>query len=79
VQELYPDAVIDPGVMNGATDSRHFQGMAADIYRFLPTVMAKSDLPRVHGTDERASVSDLATTVRAYRRIIRNGAAAYAP
>ena len=65
--------------MNGATDSRHFQGMAADIYRFLPTVMAKSDLPRVHGTDERASVSDLATTVRAYRRIIRNGAAAYAP
>jgi len=74
--EFFPDAIIVPGVMNGATDSRHFQGLAADIYRFLPTVLSKSDLPRIHGTDERASVTDLATTVRAYRRIIQRGAAA---
>jgi acetylornithine deacetylase/succinyl-diaminopimelate desuccinylase-like protein len=39
----------------------------------------KSDLPRVHGTDERASVTDMATMVRAYRRIIRQGTAATNP
>jgi carboxypeptidase PM20D1 len=75
LKELFPDAVIVPGLMNGATDSRHFQGLTSDIYRFLPTVLAKSDLPRIHGTDERANVSDLVTTVRAYRRIIQRGAA----
>ena len=72
--EVYPDAIIVPGVMNGATDSRHFQGLAPDIYRFVPSVRSKSDLPRIHGTDERASVADLTTTVRAYRRIIQRGA-----
>ena len=76
LHELFPDAVIVPGIMNGATDSRHFQGLAADIYRFTPTILSKSDLPRIHGTDERASVSDLATMVRAYRRIIQRGSAA---
>ncbi len=79
VKEFYPDAVIVPGVMNGATDSRHFQGLTSDVYRFLPMVLSKSDLPRIHGTDERASVSDLATAVRAYRRIIRQGGAAGPP
>jgi carboxypeptidase PM20D1 len=75
LQELYPDAVVVPGVMNGATDSRHFQSLATDIYRFVPSIRSKSDLPRVHGTDERASVANLATTARAYRRIIQRGAA----
>jgi len=79
VKELFPDAVIVPGVMNGATDSRHFQGLTSDIYRFLPTVLSKADLPRFHGTDERASVADLATMVRAYRRIIQRGGAAGPP
>jgi carboxypeptidase PM20D1 len=79
VKELFPDAVIVPGVMNGATDSRHFQGLTSDIYRFLPTVLSKADLPRFHGTDERASVANLATMVRAYRRIIQRGGAAGPP
>jgi carboxypeptidase PM20D1 len=79
LHELYPDAVVVPGIMNGATDSRHFLGLASDTYRFLPTVLLKSDLPRVHGTDERASVTDMATMVRAYRRIIRQGTAATNP
>jgi carboxypeptidase PM20D1 len=79
LQELYPDVVIVPGVMNGATDSRHFQGLASDIYRFVPSVRSKSDLPRVHGTNERARVADLATTVRAYRRMIQRGAQAARP
>jgi carboxypeptidase PM20D1 len=79
LNELFPDAVIVPGVMNGASDSRHFQGLTTDIYRFLPMVLSKSDLPRIHGTDERASVADLSKTVRAYRRIIQLGGAAAAP
>jgi carboxypeptidase PM20D1 len=73
--ELFPDAVVVPGVMNGATDSKHFSGLAEGVYRFFPTALVKSDLPRIHGTDERTSVAGLPLTVRAYRRIVREGSA----
>jgi carboxypeptidase PM20D1 len=74
VQALFPDAVVVPGVVNGATDSRHFQSVASDVYRFVPRMLLKSDLKRIHGTDERVGVADMAVEVRAYRRIVKEGA-----
>jgi carboxypeptidase PM20D1 len=74
LHEFFPDAVVVPGVVNGATDSRHFQQVASDVYRFVPRTMVKSDLKRIHGTDERVGVADMGTEVRAYRRIVKEGA-----
>ena len=34
----------------------------------------KTDLKRIHGTDERVGVSDMGLEVRAYRRIVLDGA-----
>ena len=69
-------AAVICGVVNGATDSRHFQPIARDVYRFVPRLITKNDLKRVHGTDERAGVTELATTVRSYRMIIEKGTGA---
>jgi carboxypeptidase PM20D1 len=74
LREFFPDAVVVPGVVNGATDSRHFQPLATDVYRFSPFTMRKSDLKRIHGTDERIGVDDLGMEVRAYERIVKEGA-----
>jgi carboxypeptidase PM20D1 len=74
LREFFPDAVVVPGVVNGATDSRHFQSLATDVYRFSPFTMLKSDLKRIHGTDERIGVADLGIEVRAYERIVKEGA-----
>jgi carboxypeptidase PM20D1 len=74
LREFFPDAVIVPGVVNGATDSRHFQPVANDVYRFVPRTIVKTDLKRIHGTDERVGVTDMGTEVRAYRRIMKEGA-----
>ncbi len=74
LHEFFPDAVIVPGVVNGATDSRHFQPVATDVYRFVPRTIVKTDLKRIHGTDERVGVADMGTEVRAYRRILKEGA-----
>jgi len=74
LHEFFPDAVIVPGVVNGATDSRHFQPVASDVYRFVPRMMLKTDLKRIHGTDERVGVADMSLEVRAYRKIVRDGA-----
>jgi carboxypeptidase PM20D1 len=74
LREYFPDAVVVPGVVNGATDSRHFQPVASDVYRFVPRLLLKSDLKRIHGTDERVGVADMALEVRAYRRMVKEGA-----
>ena len=56
--------------MLGATDSRHFRGISDQIYRFSPIRAKRDDLARFHGTNERLAVSDLATMIRFYQRII---------
>jgi carboxypeptidase PM20D1 len=71
---LYPDALIIPSVMNGATDARHFQAIADAVYRFVPRSMVKADLKRIHGIDERVSVADLARSVQGYRLLLRTAA-----
>jgi carboxypeptidase PM20D1 len=73
--KFFPDAVVIPNLVNGATDSRHFQAVASNVYRFVPRVLLKSDLKRIHGTDERSSLEGLVLAVRAYRQILRDGAA----
>lgn len=73
VHKFFPDAVVVPNLVNGATDSRHFQAVASNVYRFVPRVLLKSDLKRIHGADERSSLEGLALAVRAYRQILRDG------
>jgi carboxypeptidase PM20D1 len=73
ISKLYPDAVVTPGIMNGASDARHFQPIADNVYRFIPRSLDKRDLKRIHGIDERVSVDDLARSVQGYRMLIREG------
>jgi len=63
-----------PGVVNGATDSRHFESVASDTYRFVPRSFVKEDMKRIHGTDERVGVAAMGLEVRAYRHLIKEGA-----
>ena len=55
--------------MLGGTDSRHFERIADDVYRFLPVRIRNEDLPRFHGVDERISVEGYADSVRFYRQL----------
>jgi carboxypeptidase PM20D1 len=42
--ELHPDVVVAPGLMIGATDSRYFETIADDIYKFSPMRARLEDL-----------------------------------
>jgi carboxypeptidase PM20D1 len=72
VREVFPEAVVAPSLMIGATDGRHFVGVAQDVYRFFPFRLHPEDLPRIHGTDERMSLENYAEAIRFYRRLIEN-------
>ena len=74
IREVFPETVVAPGLMIAATDSRHFVGVADNIFRFSPVRATNADLTRFHGTNERISVQNYAEVIRFYRRLIRNAA-----
>jgi carboxypeptidase PM20D1 len=74
VRQVFPDAVVAPYLVVGATDARHFAGLSDAVYRFAPLRLAREDLARMHGTDERVSVAGHADAVRFYAQYLRNAA-----
>jgi carboxypeptidase PM20D1 len=76
VREVYPGSVVAPGLMLAATDGRHFERVADNVYRFTPVRASPQDLQRFHGTDERLSVDNLAEMIRFYHRLLQLAAGA---
>ncbi|MET0311884.1 MAG: M20 family peptidase [Burkholderiaceae bacterium] len=76
IREVFPGTLVAPGLMIGATDSRHFTGLSDHVYRFSPVRAKPEDLPRFHGTNERISTANLAELIRFYHQLLRNTAGA---
>jgi carboxypeptidase PM20D1 len=74
VREVFPGTLVAPGLMIGATDSRHFQAVSDHIYRFSPVRAKPEDLSRFHGTNERMSVANYGELIRFYHQLLRNSA-----
>jgi carboxypeptidase PM20D1 len=70
IRRHFPDAVVAPGLMIGATDARHFAPIAEHILRFQPVPTAQADLARFHGRDERIALADYALMIAFYRGLI---------
>lgn len=74
VSATFPDAIVAPSLVLGATDTRHFIGIADNLFRFLPARLAREDLKRYHGVDERLAVANYGEFVRFYMRYLREAA-----
>jgi carboxypeptidase PM20D1 len=74
IREIFPDVIVAPGLMVGATDSRHYVGVTDKIFRFSPVRANGEDLKRFHGTNERLSIDGYADMIRFYRRLMENAA-----
>jgi carboxypeptidase PM20D1 len=74
IREIFPDAIVAPGLMVAGTDSRHYTGISDTILRFTPVRANADDLKRFHGTNERLSIAGYADMIRFYRRLIENTA-----
>ncbi|WP_447980597.1 M20 family peptidase [Candidatus Nitrospira bockiana] len=72
VTEVFPDVVVAPGLVLGATDARHYQPLTGPVYRFLPISLAPGDPPRIHGTDECLSIDDYTRLIQFYGRLIQS-------
>ena len=72
ILECFEDAVVAPALVVGATDSRHYARLGAPVYRFAPLRLAREDVARLHGVDERIEISDYVAMIRFYVQLFRS-------
>ena len=75
VMDVITDAIVLPGMVPGATDSRHFAGISDEILRFVPQRAHSDLLGGAHGRDERIKVEHLADSVAIAIGMVRRAAA----
>ncbi len=76
VREVFPGVVVTPGLYLAGSDSVHFLGLSDNVFRFSPIRVTPRDVGRLHGTNERIAVENLAELIRFYHRLLTVGAQA---
>lgn len=79
IRQVFPEGVVAPGLMLGATDGRHMDGISDAVYRFSPVRAKPEDLPRFHGTNERISIDNYVEMIQFYQQLLRNAGNAASP
>lgn len=74
IRETFPGTVVAPYLEVGGSDSRLFEQLTENVFRFMPFRLSSDDLNGIHGVNERVSVDALAKAVSFYVRLIRNAA-----
>jgi len=74
VRQTFPDAVVAPGLMTAATDSRLFSLVSDSVYRFSPFRVKGEDLARFHGTNERIAIANYGEAIQFYHQLLQNTA-----
>lgn len=70
IREVFPDALVAPGLMVAGTDSIHYGEISQHIFKFSPVRANSDDLKRFHGTNERIGVAHYAEAIRFYHRLV---------
>lgn len=72
IHQIFPDAIVGPGVLMAATDCKWYVNLTDQIYRFSPVVIKPTDIARYHGDNERISVESFGKVINFYRHVIVN-------
>lgn len=79
IREVFPDALVAPGLMVAGTDSIHYGPISDHIFKFSPVRANPEDLKRFHGTNERLASGNYADAIRFYHRLVSVGSKAQQP
>ncbi len=72
IRDVFPEAVIAPGMTNSASDATRYIGLSPNILRFLPQRFTDEELVLLHGTNERISVDNYGEMISFYIQLIKN-------
>ncbi len=74
IKENFPEVVVAPYLVVGATDARHYQKISKNIYRFIPLVLNDESLKGMHGLNEQIKIENYKDIIRFYVRLMENAA-----
>ena len=72
IRQVFPQSVVAPFVVLAGTDTKHYEDVSSNIYRFIPMRITSEDLGRIHGTNERLGINNLEEIIKFYIQLIRN-------
>lgn len=72
IHQIFPESIVTPWQLIGSTDSKYYNEMCDNIYRFLPVQTTNSDMAGYHGINERVSVDSYEKCVRFFIQFIYN-------
>jgi carboxypeptidase PM20D1 len=70
VRSLFPGTVVAPTLMLAGTDTRHYEPLTENIFRFIPMVLKSEDIRRAHGVNERLGVENYRQIINFYASVI---------
>lgn len=70
IQEIWPEALVCPDTMLGATDATRYTQLCDHVYRFSGRETSGAINALVHGNDERIGAAELARMVAFYEALI---------
>ncbi len=72
IKQIFKGAIFAPGLVLASTDSRQYQDIAENSYRFAPYAFGVEDLGRIHGVNERIGIKDYQLMIKFYAQLIIN-------
>jgi carboxypeptidase PM20D1 len=70
VNKLTATIPVTTGVVSSTTDARHMMQLTDAVYYFMPWILHEDDLARIHGINERLSLTQLAFGIRFFTELI---------
>jgi len=74
IRRLDDNVLVTPYLVLGATDSRHFQALSANIYRFMMVSLNPETLKQFHGLNEQITVKDYLNAIQFYYAMLEQTA-----
>lgn len=72
IRTIFPDAVAAPTIVLGATDSRHYEKLTKQIFRFSPIRLDQTLMETIHSKNERISQKGFNQVVSFYGTFLKN-------
>jgi len=71
IRQIFNNVPAAPFIFLAATDSRYYQPICSNIFKFSPHILTPEEQSRVHGIDERISQKSLSQMAAFYFRLIQ--------
>ena len=72
IKQVFPEVMVNPMLALGATDSRHYVTLSNNVYKFVPVLLTREDLARMHGLNEKIKMEDFKRAIVFYYQLILN-------